>query len=60
MKMLMYVLPVVMVIIFANFPSGLNLYYLTANVATLPQSWWIANERLKMQAGKAKPKLEDA
>jgi YidC/Oxa1 family membrane protein insertase len=60
MKMLMYVLPVVMVVIFANFPSGLNLYYLTANVATLPQSWWIANERLKMQAGKVKPKLDDA
>jgi YidC/Oxa1 family membrane protein insertase len=53
MKMMMYVLPVVMVVIFANFPSGLNLYYLTANVATLPQSWWIANERKKMQANKA-------
>ncbi len=52
MKMLMYVLPVVMVVIFANFPSGLNLYYLTANVATLPQSWWIANERKKMQGKK--------
>lgn len=62
MKMLMYVLPVVMVVIFANFPSGLNLYYLTANVATLPQSWWIANERQKMQAAKAKApkKVEDA
>jgi YidC/Oxa1 family membrane protein insertase len=52
MKMMMYVLPVVMVVIFANFPSGLNLYYLTANLATLPQSWWIANERQKMQAAK--------
>jgi YidC/Oxa1 family membrane protein insertase len=52
MKMMMYVLPVVMVVIFANFPSGLNLYYLTANVATLPQSWWIANERKKMQGQK--------
>jgi YidC/Oxa1 family membrane protein insertase len=52
MKMMMYVLPVVMVVIFANFPSGLNLYYLTANVATLPQSWWIANERKKMQVTK--------
>ena len=62
MKMLMYVLPVVMVVIFANFPSGLNLYYLTANVATLPQSWWIANERQKMQAAGAKnpKKIEDA
>ncbi len=50
MKMMMWFLPIVMVVIFANFPSGLNLYYLTANVATLPQSWWIANERLKVKA----------
>jgi len=26
----------------------------------LPQSWWIANERQKMQAGKVKPKPDDA
>jgi YidC/Oxa1 family membrane protein insertase len=50
MKLMMWALPVGMVVIFANFPSGLNLYYLTANVATLPQSWWIANERKKVKA----------
>ncbi len=50
MKMMMWFLPIFMVIIFANLPSGLNLYYLTANVATLPQSWWIAKERQKVQA----------
>ncbi len=50
MKLMMWALPVGMVVIFANFPSGLNLYYLTANLATLPQSWWIANERKKVQA----------
>ena len=50
MKMMMWFLPIFMVVIFANLPSGLNLYYLTANVATLPQSWWIANERQKVQA----------
>ncbi len=50
MKFMMWALPVGMVVIFANFPSGLNLYYLTANVATLPQSWWIANERKKVKA----------
>jgi YidC/Oxa1 family membrane protein insertase len=52
MKMMMYVLPVIMVVFFANFPSGLNLYYFTTNLATLPQSWWIANERSKMQGKK--------
>jgi YidC/Oxa1 family membrane protein insertase len=50
MKMMMWFLPIFMVVIFANLPSGLNLYYLTANLATLPQSWWIANERQKVQA----------
>jgi YidC/Oxa1 family membrane protein insertase len=50
MKMMMWFLPIFMVVIFANLPSGLNLYYLTANLATLPQSWWIARERQKVQA----------
>jgi YidC/Oxa1 family membrane protein insertase len=50
MKMMMWLLPIFMVVLFANFPSGLNLYYLTANIATLPQSWWIANERQKVKA----------
>jgi len=50
MKMMMWLLPIFMVVIFANLPSGLNLYYLTANIATLPQSWWIAQERQKVQA----------
>jgi YidC/Oxa1 family membrane protein insertase len=59
MKMMMWLLPIFMVVIFANLPSGLNLYYLTANLATLPQSWWIANERKKVQA-KGPPTMEPA
>ncbi|MEX0936012.1 MAG: membrane protein insertase YidC [Gemmatimonadota bacterium] len=50
MKMMMYIMPIMMLVIFANLPSGLNLYYLTANLAMLPQSWWIARERQKMRA----------
>jgi len=50
MKIMMWALPIGMVVIFANFPSGLNLYYLTSNIATLPQSWWVANERQRMKA----------
>jgi YidC/Oxa1 family membrane protein insertase len=50
MKMMLWTMPIVMVVIFVNFPSGLNLYYLTANIATLPQSWWIARERKRVQA----------
>ncbi len=50
MKMMMWGMPIFMVVIFVNLPAGLNLYYLTANLATLPQSWWIANERKKVRA----------
>jgi YidC/Oxa1 family membrane protein insertase len=49
MKMMMYILPVMMVFIFFTLASGLNLYYATANVATLPQQMLIARERKKMQ-----------
>jgi YidC/Oxa1 family membrane protein insertase len=55
MKMMMWFLPIFMLVIFSQLPSGLNLYYLTANLATLPQSWWIAQERQKVQA-KGPPK----
>lgn len=50
MKMMMWIMPVMMVFIFFNLASGLNLYYATANIATLPQTIWIAGERKKVQA----------
>jgi len=50
MKMMMYVMPIMMVFIFFQLASGLNLYYATANIATLPQQIWIAGERKKAQA----------
>ncbi len=49
MKMMMYIMPVMMGFIFFNLPSGLNLYYATTNVATIPQQVWIAKERKKVQ-----------
>ena len=52
MKMMMYVMPIMMVFIFFQLASGLNLYYATANIATLPQQIYIAKER-KRQAAKA-------
>jgi YidC/Oxa1 family membrane protein insertase len=51
MKMMMYIMPPMMLFIFMNLASGLNLYYATANIATLPQQVWIARERAKMKAG---------
>ncbi len=47
-KMMMWIMPIFMVFIFFNLASGLNLYYATANIATLPQQYWIAKERQKV------------
>ncbi len=59
MKMMMYAMPLVFGFMFKGFPAGLNLYYLTSNVATLPQQWMIARERIKAR-GNTLPKLSDA
>ncbi len=53
MKMMMYFMPPFFGFIFMNFPSGLNLYYATANLATIPQQILIARER--KAAAKAGP-----
>ncbi len=53
MKMMMYFMPPFFGFIFMNFPSGLNLYYATANLATIPQQFMIARER--KAAAKAGP-----
>jgi YidC/Oxa1 family membrane protein insertase len=58
MKMMMYFMPIMMLFIFANLPSGLNLYYSTVNVAMIPQQMWIAGERKKVKA-KPPPKLSE-
>jgi len=50
MKVMMYVMPIMMLFIFFRLASGLNLYYATANIATIPQQIWIANERKKVRA----------
>ncbi len=45
MKMMMWIMPVMLVVLFLNFASGLNLYYATMNVASLPQQLYLAKER---------------
>lgn len=50
MKVMMYVLPPFMTIMFWNFASGLNLYYSIVNVATIPQQVLIAKQRKKAMA----------
>ncbi len=34
---------------FLTFASGLNLYYFIQNVVSVPQQWWLAKERMKVQ-----------
>lgn len=55
MKTMMWVMPPVMGFIFLQFPAGLNLYYATSNLATLPQQILIANERKRAAPIKKAP-----
>ncbi len=53
MKMMLYFMPVMMTVLFVNFPAGLNLYYAVSNIASVPQQWMLARER--MQRGATAP-----
>ena len=46
-KMLTYVMPIMMTVLFITFASGLHIYYTAQNIASLPQQWLIARERQK-------------
>ncbi len=54
MKMMMWIMPIMLTVLFLNFASGLNLYYATMNVASLPQQLYLAKER---KAAAEKPPL---
>ncbi len=49
-KMMTYLFPVMMTTFLANVSAGLNLYYAVQNLATLPQQWFLSNERAKAAA----------
>jgi membrane protein insertase Oxa1/YidC/SpoIIIJ len=52
---MMYTMPLMMGIFFWFMPSGLNLYYVSSNLASLPQQVMIARERrAAMEEQKAK------
>jgi YidC/Oxa1 family membrane protein insertase len=46
-KMMAYMLPLMMLVFFWQIAGGLNLYYFVQNLATVPQQWYLANERAK-------------
>jgi YidC/Oxa1 family membrane protein insertase len=61
-KMMVYFMPVMFTVMFMRFSSGLNLYYAVSNIASIPQQWLIARERLA-RAGKLpkkKPKSDSS
>jgi YidC/Oxa1 family membrane protein insertase len=47
-KMIGYMMPPMMTVLFWNFPSGLNLYYGVQNLVALPQQWMLTRERAKV------------
>ncbi len=52
-KMIGYMMPAMMTVLFWNFPSGLNLYYGVQNIVALPQQWLLTRERAKATAAGA-------
>jgi YidC/Oxa1 family membrane protein insertase len=52
MKIMMYTMPPFMTFIFLRFASGLNLYYATMNLASIPQQIQIMRERQRLRAAK--------
>jgi len=47
-KVMSYMMPVMLTVLFLNLASGLNLYYAVQNIAALPQQWLLARERQKV------------
>jgi YidC/Oxa1 family membrane protein insertase len=56
MKVMLYMMPAMMTFLFLNFASGLNLYYTVMNVASLPQQWMLAKERMRRNSPAPGPK----
>ena len=46
-KMMVYFMPIMLTFLFLGFSSGLNLYYATSNIASIPQQWGVAKERMR-------------
>jgi YidC/Oxa1 family membrane protein insertase len=47
-KKLMYIMPVLMIVLFASFPSGLNLYWFFSNVLQIGQQK-IINDKMQIK-----------
>ena len=54
-KMMAYMMPAMMTVMFLQFPAGLNLYYAVQNVAAMPQQLLLSRERSKNSPVSATP-----
>lgn len=48
-KAMSYMMPVMMLVLFSRFASGLNLYYAVQNLTSIPQQWLVMQERARTQ-----------
>lgn len=54
-KMMSWMMPLMMLVFFSKFASGLNLYYAVQNMVSLPQQWLIMKERRKVMDARNAP-----
>ncbi len=59
MKMMMYFMPIMMVVIFLNLASGLNLYYAASNMASVPRQVLLVKERRAVREKLDRKKKEE-
>ncbi len=59
-KLMVYFMPIMMTVLFLRFAAGLNLYYAVSNIASLPQQWMIAHQRVKRLGKQSDAKKTDA
>jgi YidC/Oxa1 family membrane protein insertase len=57
-KSMVYVMPVMFTLLFNNFPSGLNLYYLVFNILSIGQQIWINKRHGNEPLRKVEPKKQ--
>ena len=55
-KMMVWLMPVMMTLLFNSFPSGLNLYYLVFNIFSIAQQSWVNKQHKDEPLKKVEPK----
>ena len=55
-KMMVWLMPVLMTLLFNSFPSGLNLYYFVFNLLSIGQQYWINKQHKDEPPRKVEPK----